>query len=123
MSESVKIMIVDDSRVSRMMIKSKVMEKQPDWVIVEAEDAAQAIELTKNQGKIDFFSVDFNMPGMSGLELLEYLQRDYSTSRMALLTANIQEDTLKKTMKLGVACFHKPITEKVVDDLIGYFNA
>jgi len=123
MSKSNKsIMIVDDSKVSRMMIKSKIISKFPDWTVYEAANGDEALALSKENNNIDYFSIDFNMPGMDGLELIEALQNDFPTAQMGLLTANIQEDIFKRAMSLGAACFHKPITEQVIEELMEYFN-
>ncbi len=116
------ILIVDDSKVSRMMLRSQIAQKKPHWLILEAADALEALELAQNNPQINFFSIDYNMPGMNGLELVEKLQNSFPTSNMALLTANIQEEIFKRSMKYGSACFHKPISDKVINDLLGYFN-
>jgi len=122
MADTKTILIVDDSTVSRMMIKTKIISMKPDWEILEAKDGDQALSVTKEHADIDYFSVDLNMPGMDGLELIEKLQDSYSSSQIALLTANIQEEIFKRSMKLGAACFNKPITEKVIEDLLVYFD-
>ncbi len=122
MSDKKIILLVDDSMVSRMMIKSQIKSVNNGWEIIEAASGEEALELVKDATKIDFFSVDLNMPGINGLELIEKLQDSYPTSQMALLTANIQEDIFKRTMKLGAACFHKPITEEVIIEMLEYFN-
>ncbi|MFK5986483.1 MAG: response regulator [Pseudomonadota bacterium] len=116
------ILIVDDSRVSRMMLKSQVQHLKPDWLILEANNGEEACEIVKENTSIDYFSIDLNMPGMDGLELIAKLQSTFATSRMALLTANIQEEVFNRAIKHGAACFHKPITEKVMNSLLEYFH-
>jgi len=115
------VLIVDDSKVSRMMIKAQINALHPDWNIIEAGGGYEALELADNSD-IDYFSVDVNMPEMDGLELIERLQPGHPTKAMALLTANIQEDIIKKAMRLGAACFHKPITEEVIKKMTDYFS-
>jgi len=114
------ILIVDDSKVSRMMISSQIKALHPDWNVIEAGGGYEALELSQ-QNDIDYFSVDLNMPEMDGLELIERLQPNNSTKAMALLTANIQEDIIRKAMKVGAACFHKPISESVIKKMTEYF--
>jgi len=116
MTDKKKILVVDDSTVSRMMIKAKLVSLQPELEVLEAKDAHQALEVIQENPDIDYFSIDLNMPGMDGLELIEKLQNQFSSSQIALLTANIQEEIFKRAMKLGAACFNKPITEKVIED-------
>ena len=117
---SKSILIVDDSRVSRMMIKSIVLDKHPDWSITEAGDGQQAIDVA--QGKhIDYFSVDINMPNKDGFAVVETLKPDFPDSRFALMTANIQKATQDRSKKLGALLINKPITEDSVGSMLTYF--
>jgi len=116
-----KIMIVDDSRVSRMMIKNIVVDQHNDWKVVEAENAEEALKLcTENEP--DYFSIDFNMPGKNGLELIEILKFKFKGAKFALLTANIQQSIHDKAEKLGVESFNKPVTLESISLMLGYFN-
>jgi CheY-like chemotaxis protein len=116
-----KIMIVDDSRVSRMMIKSIVVDKNPHWEVLEAGNTDEALKLSINQ-VIDYFSVDLNMPGRDGLELIELLKPEFKSSKFALLTANIQQATHERAEKLIVQCFNKPVTNESINQMLRYFN-
>ncbi|QEP44705.1 response regulator [Ectothiorhodospiraceae bacterium BW-2] len=114
------IMIVDDSRVSRMMIKAIVQQRHPDWAIQEADNGASALECAQ-EASIDFFSVDYNMPGDDGLTVIEKLRAQHADSRFALLTANIQEAVRSRAYELQVLCVNKPITETSVGEILEYF--
>ncbi|HFE38758.1 MAG TPA: response regulator [Gammaproteobacteria bacterium] len=119
MSEKI-LMIVDDSKVSRMMLTAQIKQLKPDLQLIEAENAEDAV--AKLQGKqIDYFSVDLNMPGKNGLELIADIKPEHPNAKFALLTANIQEGTHKKSEELGVCCVNKPITEESVGQLMDYF--
>ena len=121
MSEKTTLLIVDDSRVSRMMIKSLVLNKHPDWELIEAGSGEEGLEKAA-ENKITHFSIDLNMPGIDGLELIEQLQKSYASSSMVLMTANIQADIFKRAMSLGASCIHKPITEDSVSKMLEIFN-
>lgn len=118
------MMIVDDSRVSRMMIKAIVQKSHSDWTLLEAEQGDDAIAKVKSAlTAIDFFSVDYNMPGMDGLTLIENLRTHHAPSaRFALLTANIQDAIRARAYDLEVLCVHKPITETSILEILEYFN-
>lgn len=120
MSDSKTVMIVDDSKVSRMIITQMIKDKALDLTIIEAEDGQQAIELSNNKG-IDFFSIDYNMPGLDGLQLIAELKLTQPDSKYALLTANIQEATHKKAQQAGAICINKPISEASVSAMLEYF--
>ncbi|MBT7443618.1 MAG: hypothetical protein HN790_06585 [Methylococcales bacterium] len=57
MVDQVAIMVVDDSKVSRMMIKSIVSKMRPDWLILEAESGEKALELAEGKS-IKYFSFE-----------------------------------------------------------------
>ena len=121
MTDNRTILIVDDSKVSRMMIKAIIKDLQPDWTMLEAGNADEALEVN-GQHCIDYFSVDLNMPGRDGLELITILKETNSKGVYALLTANIQEQIKKNASALGVNCINKPITEESIGKMLGYFN-
>ena len=107
------ILLVDDSRMSRMMIKAIVLDKNPDWQVIEASDGEAAIALTQDQA-FDVATLDLNMPGMDGLQLAEKLMDTYPNSVYALLTANIQDVVKRRAQALGLRFIEKPITEEKI---------
>ncbi len=115
------VLIVDDSMVSRMMIKKGIEDLSPGWTISEAKDGQQALEMAQ-QNSFDCFSIDYNMPGMNGLELMERLNEQFPQAKKALLTANIQDSVQLKTTALGGCCINKPISDASIEKLVGYFN-
>lgn len=122
MSQNKRLMIVDDSRVSRMMIKAIVKDKHPDIEIFEAGDGVEALSLAEGNN-IDFFSVDYNMPKMDGIEFITKMRSMKSTAKFSLLTANIQDATHQKAKELDAACINKPITEACITEMMEHFNA
>jgi CheY-like chemotaxis protein len=105
-----KILIVDDSRVSRMLSRQFILSMQPDWIIEESATGEEAI------AKLDTFSpdlilLDLNMPGMGGFAAVEKLREKNATAQITLLTANVQDATRARASALGVNFAEKPITE------------
>lgn len=121
MSSSKTLMIIDDSKVSRMMITAIIKDKKPDLNIIESSNGNEALDLSKGKS-IDFFSIDYNMPGIDGLELISQLKKDFSSSKFALLTANIQDATHAKAKTIGATCINKPISEDSIIKMLGYFD-
>ncbi len=115
------LLIVDDSKVSRMMIRGIVESRMPDWELVEAGSGEEALEKTATID-IDFFSLDLNMPGMDGLELIEKLREKHANTPKVLMTANTQEGISNRANELGASCIHKPITEESIDKMLAIFN-
>jgi len=101
------VMIVDDSKVSRMIIKKIVSEIAPDATLIEAANSDEALEkLASND--IDAVVVDFHMPGLNGLELAEKLKELRPTLDVTMLTANIQKEIKERADALGVGYLTKP---------------
>jgi two-component system chemotaxis response regulator CheY len=110
-------LVVDDSMVSRMIIKSIIEAWVPQHVIIEAKDGQDALNKIQGVTDIDIALLDYNMPGMTGLELAAELEKVVTISKRALLTANIQNEIVDKAEKAGLTFINKPITE----DVIGLF--
>jgi len=103
------------------MTKAIIADKQPEINIFEAADGMEAIEQSKNIN-FDYYSVDYNMPKMDGIEFISVMAKKESASKFALLTANIQDATHEKAKKLGAKCFNKPISEACILSMLEYFN-
>jgi len=116
------LIIVDDSRVSRMLITAIVKQSYPEWKIVEAGSGEEALELF-TKAEIDFAILDYNMAGMNGLELAEKIKAQYSGTQVALLTANVQESTRRKSEELGVDFYEKPISDERVKSIFASYEA
>jgi CheY-like chemotaxis protein len=116
------LLIVDDSTVSRMMIKSKVAQIQPGWVIQEAPNGHEAVAMVK-LGAPDFITMDVNMPGINGFEAVKQIRAFNNTARIAMLTANVQESSRERAAQLQVTFVQKPVTEAAVRQAIDYFLA
>ena len=69
-----KILIVDDSRAMRMIVRRTLrLAGFRDRDIVEAEDGAHGLAATRTEAP-DLVLCDWNMPNMSGIELLQALR-------------------------------------------------
>lgn len=115
------LLVVDDSRTSRMLIKGIVTQLRPGWRIVEAASGDEA--LVKLDEEVPaYVSMDVNMPGMSGMEAAGRIRMRHPDIRIVLCTANVQESVRQGAEKAGVHFVAKPITPKSITDMIGYFE-
>jgi len=109
------VCIVDDSRVSRMMIRAVIERHFPRWQIHEVANAAEAIEKLEALGKDCRFAIlDYNMPGMTGMELARMIRERRPDMKLALLTANVQKTIENQAKELGVLFVRKPVNEQRV---------
>ncbi|MBS1188032.1 MAG: response regulator [Burkholderiaceae bacterium] len=117
MNSITTILVVDDSRVSRMMSRAFILNKYPDWKIEEAGTGEEAIE---KMGRIApaLVLMDVNMPGMGGIAAAEILREQYPSMRIALQTANIQDAIRNKAAAIGASFLEKPINEARIHKLL-----
>lgn len=115
------LLIVDDSRTSRMLIRSMVAQMRPHWRTVEAGTGEESLARVEEEVP-DFVSMDVNMPGMSGLEAAGRIRIKHPEVRIVLCTANIQESVRQSAEKVGLHFVAKPITVNTVADAVAYFE-
>jgi len=113
-----KCLVVDDSKMSRMMLKKIIHNAHPDWEITEAADGQQAVDEAKN-AELDIILLDFNMPVMDGGEAAEILRPLFPNAKIAFLTANIQDSIKNLAVELKIDFIPKPITETKVLKYVG----
>lgn len=111
MSEVKGILVIDDSRVSRMMVNAILKKTYPDSQLYEASNAEETLALEIND-ELSHIICDYNMPGMDGVELSMELQKKYPDAKITLLTANIQAATRNKAEDQGIRFAKKPVTEE-----------
>ncbi|ABC77075.1 chemotaxis response regulator CheY [Syntrophus aciditrophicus] len=119
MDKSIRILIVDDFATMRKVIRNLL--KQVGYEnIVEAEDGAIALRTLKAQ-KVDFVISDWNMPNMSGLELLKAVRADeeLNATPFLMVTAEALQENVIAAVKAGVSNYIvKPFTAEVLNSKI-----
>ncbi len=95
-----KIMVVDDSAMSRRSLR-RVLESG-GYLVIEAEDGISALEKYHLE-RPDLVMLDMLMKGMYGLEVLVKLRQMDEGARIIVVSADIQNST-KEMAKDGGAC-------------------
>ncbi|MDR3480362.1 MAG: response regulator [Burkholderiaceae bacterium] len=116
-TKSTTILVVDDSRVSRLLSRQFILYKHPDWIIEEAVTGEDAVEKLSSISP-DLILLDVNMPGMGGLAAVVKLREIMPSVPICLMTANVQDATREKAHNLGVQFAEKPITQARIDHVI-----
>jgi len=117
MAQEKNILLVDDSRISRLMLKAIILHQYPNWQVHEAEDANSALSACQSL-MFDFITLDMNMPGRDGLTISPELQEACPGAKIALLTANFQERIQEQAKAQGLSFIPKPITEEKIIDYL-----
>jgi CheY-like chemotaxis protein len=106
-------LIVDDSKLARIVVGKVVAAIRPDWERFEAGSAAEALDLLTRRD-VDVVILDYNMPGQNGLELAEDLRRRRPDMPIAVATANVQDEIIARARAANTAFVAKPITEQAL---------
>jgi len=114
-----KILLVDDSVVARLFIIRHLETNYPDWEIVQASSASEALKMIQ-ESTFDVITIDYNMPNTNGLDLIDQIHELGHTEKIVMLTANIQKTIRDEAEKKHVLFLEKPITAEVVDKIINY---
>jgi len=112
------VLIVDDSKLARIVVGKAIAALQPEWRRLEAGNADEALSLFENE-KIDLVILDFNMPGRDGLELAEELRGRFSDMPIAVATANVQDEIVARARAANATFIAKPVTE---DGMRGFIS-
>jgi len=106
-------LIVDDSRMSRMMMRG-ILEKAGLKVVAEAANGAEGLEAFKKYKPV-VVTLDITMPVMDGLEALEEILKVDAEAKVIMVTAAGQQDKLIKALKIGAKRFiNKPFNEEEI---------
>ncbi len=114
-----KILIVDDFSTMRRIIKNLLRDLGFSNT-QEADDGATALPMLKS-GDFDFLVTDWNMPGMTGIELLKQVRADEKLASLPVLmvTAEAKRDQIIEAAQAGVSGYVvKPFTAQVLKEKI-----
>jgi len=116
---NMKILIVDDFSTMRRIVRNLLKQLSFNNVD-EAEDGDVALEKLK-QGSYDFVITDWNMPNMTGLELLKAIRSDDNLKALPvlLITAEAEKENVVLAAEAGVNDYIvKPFTGDVLQQKI-----
>lgn len=113
-AKTTTILVVDDSRVSRLLSRQFILHSHPDWIVEEAVTGEEAVTKLSTISP-DLILLDVNMPGMGGLAAIVKLREVSPNVPICLMTANVQDAIREKAHNLGVQFAEKPITQARID--------
>jgi two-component system, chemotaxis family, chemotaxis protein CheY len=119
-----RILVVDDMDTMRKIIKTQ-LTKLGYTEIVEADDGKNAVEAIKNaagsNSNFDLIISDWNMPNMTGLELLKAVRStpEISKTPFLMVTAEAEQKNIIEAIKCGVNNYIvKPFTPDTLQEKI-----
>jgi DNA-binding NarL/FixJ family response regulator len=97
-----RVLIADDHEIVRRGLKDLLEDEFPRLKFGEARNAQEALAAAMSHSW-DLILLDINMPGRSGLEVLEELKRLHPKTPVLVLSAFPEEDYALRSLKLGAA--------------------
>ena len=108
--EKTRILVVDDMKAMRMRVINQLKKMEYDNIL-EAENGEEAFEKIdqqlNNSEPVDLVLSDWNMPKMTGLDLLKNIRADERFSKLPFLmvTAEAEQSNVIIAVKAGVSNF------------------
>jgi len=116
---NMRVLVVDDFSTMRKIIKN-ILRQLGFTNMVEADDGSTAWEVL-NKDNIDFIVSDWNMPIMSGIELLRKVRasEEYADIPFLMVTAEAQQENIIEAVQAKVSNYIvKPFTPETLGQKI-----
>ena len=113
------ILVADDHPLYREAIISVIEHSFPDSTTYEAEDFESALRVIEEHSELDLILLDFNMPGMDGLNGLIHLRNEAPEIPVAMISAEDDREVVLRTITYGaVGYISKVASSEKIDDAI-----
>ena len=109
------VLVVDDSRIMRNIVKNTFAELKIPCQYLEAEDGKKAYHLLETN-KVDLVFLDWNMPEMDGLEFLKKVRSmpDYKDLPIIMVTSESAKYNVVEALQHGATDYIvKPVRDKI----------
>ncbi len=116
---NMKVLVVDDFATMRRIVKN-ILKQLGYNNIVEADDGTTALEILEKE-KVDLIISDWNMPKMTGLDLLKNVRgnAEMADTPFIMVTAEAQQDNIILAVKAKVSQYIvKPFTAETLGEKI-----
>ncbi|MGF1585430.1 MAG: PleD family two-component system response regulator [Bacteroidales bacterium] len=115
-----KILLIDDSSVNNLLLQNVLEDEK--FIVLVAFNGKEGLDIIKRE-KPDLILLDIMMPRMDGIEVLQKIISDESTSKIPviMLTAKTDKADRQISLEMGAADFiTKPVN---IDELLSKINA
>ena len=99
MLDKTTILIVDDEAGPRESLK---MILSPAHKVITCESAAEALEAMR-ASPVDLVTIDLQMPGMTGDELMRVIRQDHPSTEIIIITGNSSVQTAVEGLRFGIS--------------------
>ncbi len=118
MDTNMRVLVVDDFATMRRIIKN-ILLQLGFKNIIEADDGTTAWEILEKGEPVDLIISDWNMPKMTGIELLKKVRSDdrFKDLPFLMVTAEAQKENIVEAVKYRVSQYIvKPFTPETLKE-------
>ncbi|WP_455220432.1 response regulator transcription factor [Kaarinaea lacus] len=120
--EKIKVLVADDVKVMRSLLKSSLSTFDVD-IVSEIDNGDEVIELVRKHSP-DIVFLDISMPGKNGLEVLQELKSEFADIFVAMISGHSTFENIKRSMELGADGFvSKPYTAIKIREMIDKYRS
>ena len=115
---NIKILVVDDFSTMRRIVRN-LLKELGFANVSEAEDGVDALNKLRTEGNYEFVVSDWNMPNMTGIELLRAIRADAALKHLPVLmvTAEAKRENIIEAAQAGASGYVvKPFTAATLDE-------
>ncbi len=115
---NMKILVVDDFSTMRRIVRN-LLKELGFANVHEAEDGVDALNKLRSEGNFEFVVSDWNMPNMTGIELLRTIRGDAALKHLPVLmvTAEAKRENIIEAAQAGASGYVvKPFTAATLDE-------
>ncbi len=118
---SFNILIVDDSRTIRSVIrKTLLIAGVPTGELYEASNGLEGLQIMKDNW-VDLCFADINMPVMNGIEMIEQMLADQILEKLPVVIVSTEgsKTRIEELFRKGVRAYlRKPITPEIIRNVV-----
>jgi DNA-binding NarL/FixJ family response regulator len=122
-NKKLKIIIVDDSKIFRTVLRNFLQKESHCSIITEASSGEEFLALN-NVKSADIILMDLQMPGMDGYEVTKKAIERYPDIKVLAITMHTEKAYLNELMQVGFkGCVFKPEIYKNIQQALAYIIA
>ena len=113
-----RVLVVDDSQTMRTIVRKILSASRFRVEVGEAQEGIEALKQIAS-GKFDLVFLDYNMPGLNGVETLSEIRRQYPKLGVVIMTSTADEELAERARTAGAAAFlKKPFYPADIDAIL-----
>jgi len=118
-----KVLVVDDDMINRMLLKTLLKKNPTVSEVIEAENGSEALEKMKNDPSINLILLDIMMPIVDGIEFLKIFRLDMENAHVPVIVLSTDDTRKTEVFDNGANDFlRKPIKEEMLTAKIAQWS-